>query len=61
MLLPTDVPGGKRDSLDHDECKDVVSEVFAKVFEEGIILLPETEEGYLIRGCSQSLPEYYCT
>ena len=34
---------------DHDECKDVVSEVFAKVYEEGIILLPETEEGYLIR------------
>ena len=32
-----------------DECKDVVSDVFAKVFEEGIILLPETEEGYLIR------------
>ena len=23
-----------------DECKDVVSDVFAKVFEEGIILLP---------------------
>jgi len=34
---------------DQDECKDVVSDVFAKVFGEGIILLPETEEGYLIR------------
>ena len=32
-----------------DEAQDVVSDVFAKVFEEGIILLPETEEGYLIR------------
>ena len=34
---------------DRDECRDVVSEVFAHVLSEQIILLPETEEGYLVR------------
>ena len=34
---------------DRDECRDVVSDVFAHVLSEQIILLPETEEGYLVR------------
>ena len=34
---------------DVDECKDVVSEVFARVLEDSIVLLPETEEAYLMR------------
>ncbi|MCR5077735.1 MAG: sigma-70 family RNA polymerase sigma factor [Prevotella sp.] len=34
---------------DADECRDVVSEVFAHVLDDGIVLLPESEEGYLVR------------
>lgn len=34
---------------DDDECKDVVSDVFTKILNDGIVLLPESEEGYLMR------------
>lgn len=34
---------------DADECKDVVSEVFARLMAEPVVLLPDTEEGYLFR------------
>ena len=34
---------------DCDECRDVVSDVFSHVLSEQIVLLPETEEGYLVR------------
>lgn len=34
---------------DEDECKDVVSEVFAHLMAEPIMLLPDTEEAYLLR------------
>jgi RNA polymerase sigma factor (sigma-70 family) len=34
---------------DDDECKDVVSDVFATLLADGIVLLPEIEEGYLLR------------
>ncbi len=34
---------------DCDECRDVVSDVFAHVLSEQIVLLPGTEEGYLMR------------
>lgn len=34
---------------DEDECKDVVSEVFSKILADQITLLPESEEGYLMR------------
>lgn len=34
---------------DEDECKDVVSDVFAKILTENFVLLPESEEYYLMR------------
>ncbi len=34
---------------DEDECKDVVSDVFAKILTEQFVLLPESEEFYLMR------------
>ena len=34
---------------DDDESKDVVSEVFTQILADDIVLLPESEEGYLIR------------
>ncbi len=34
---------------DEDECKDVVSEIFSKILADQITLLPESEEGYLMR------------
>ena len=34
---------------DDDESKDVVSEVFTQILVDNIVLLPESEEGYLIR------------
>lgn len=34
---------------DEDECKDVVSDVFAKILTEQFVLLPESEEYYLMR------------
>ena len=34
---------------DCDECRDVVSDVFSHVLSDQIVLLPETEEGYLVR------------
>jgi len=34
---------------DEDECKDVVSDVFAKILTEDFVLLPESEEYYLMR------------
>lgn len=34
---------------DCDECRDVVSDVFSHVLSEQIVLLPEKEEGYLVR------------
>ena len=39
-----------RDILsDDDESKDVVSEVFTQILADDMVLLPESEEGYLIR------------
>ena len=34
---------------DDDECKDVVSDIFSKILTEQIVLLPESEEFYLMR------------
>lgn len=34
---------------DNDECKDVVSDIFSKILTEHIVLLPESEEFYLMR------------
>ncbi len=34
---------------DDDESKDVVSEVFTQILVDNIVLLPESEEGYLMR------------
>ena len=34
---------------DDDESKDVVSEVFAKILADDIVLMPGSEEGYLMR------------
>ena len=34
---------------DDDECKDVVSDLFSKILTEHIVLLPESEEFYLMR------------
>ena len=34
---------------DDDESKDVVSEVFTQILADNIVLLPESEEGYLMR------------
>ena len=34
---------------DDDESKDVVSEVFTQILADDMVLLPESEEGYLIR------------
>ena len=34
---------------DDDESKDVVSEVFTQILADDLVLLPESEEGYLIR------------
>ena len=34
---------------DDDESKDVVSEVFAKILADGVVLVPGSEEGYLMR------------
>ena len=34
---------------DNDESKDVVSEVFTQILADNRVLLPESEEGYLIR------------
>ena len=34
---------------DDDESKDVVSEVFTQILADDIVLLPESEEGYLMR------------
>lgn len=34
---------------DSDECKDVVSGIFAQMLEDPMILLPEKEEAYLMR------------
>ncbi len=34
---------------DDDESKDVVSEVFAKILADGVVLMPGSEEGYLMR------------
>lgn len=34
---------------DDDESKDVVSEVFTTILADGIVLMPESEEGFLMR------------
>ena len=34
---------------DDDESKDVVSEVFDKILADGVVLMPGSEEGYLMR------------
>ena len=34
---------------DDDESKDVVSEVFTQILADDVVLLPESEEGYLMR------------
>lgn len=34
---------------DPEECRDAVSEVFAKLIADGTVLLPERAEGYLMR------------
>ncbi len=34
---------------DDDESKDVVSDVFTKILADGIVLMPGSEEGYLMR------------
>ena len=34
--------------FDADECQDVVSDVFAHILEDGIVLLPGTEEAFLL-------------
>ena len=34
---------------DDDESKDVVSEVFAQILADEVVLVPESEEGYLMR------------
>ena len=34
---------------DDDESKDVVSEVFAQILADDVVLLPKSEEGYLMR------------
>ena len=34
---------------DDDESKDVVSEVFAQILADDVVLLPESEQGYLMR------------
>ena len=34
---------------DDDESKDVVSEVFAQILADDVVLVPESEEGYLMR------------
>ena len=34
---------------DDDESKDVVSEVFTQILADDMVLLPESEEGYLMR------------
>ncbi len=34
---------------DDDESKDVVSDVFATLLADDVVLLPESEEGYLVR------------
>ena len=34
---------------DDDESKDVVSEVFAKILADGVVLVPGSEDGYLMR------------
>ena len=34
---------------DDEESKDVVSEVFAKILADGMVLVPGSEEGYLMR------------
>ncbi len=35
--------------FDADECRDVVSDVFERLLSEPVVLLPETEEAYLLR------------
>lgn len=35
--------------FDPDECRDVVSDVFERLLREPVVLLPETEEAYLLR------------
>ncbi len=35
--------------FDTDECHDVVSDVFARILEDKITLLPDTEEAFLLR------------
>ena len=34
---------------DDDESKDVVSEVFARILADDVVLMPESEEGFLMR------------
>lgn len=34
---------------DADECRDVVSDVFERILSDGVVVLPETEEAYLLR------------
>lgn len=34
---------------DDDESKDVVSEVFSQILADDVVLVPESEEGYLMR------------
>lgn len=34
---------------DADECRDVVSDVFEHLLSDGVVVLPETEEAYLLR------------
>jgi RNA polymerase sigma factor (sigma-70 family) len=34
---------------DADECRDVVSDVFERLLSDGVVVLPETEEAYLLR------------
>ena len=34
---------------DDDESKDVVSDVFTHILEDDVVLMPESEEGYLMR------------
>ena len=37
---------------DDDESKDVVSEVFTQILADDVVLLPESEEGYLLTSSS---------
>ena len=34
---------------DEEECKDVVSDIFSKILDDKIVLLPESEERYLMQ------------